>query len=121
MFLLVGAGGALGALIRYYVAKLAARKTDQKIPLGTTLVNIAGALGLGITVGLGIDGTWYWLIGEGFFGALTTFSTLMFEGYKLLEDRETTTGIAYLATNLFIGVFVFLTGYLFSANNLGGL
>jgi CrcB protein len=84
-------------------------------------VNIAGAFGLGITVGLGIDGAWYWLIGEGFFGALTTFSTLMFEGYKLLEDRETTTGIVYLATNVFIGVFAFLTGYLLIINNSGGL
>ncbi|MEJ2579159.1 MAG: fluoride efflux transporter CrcB [Kineosporiaceae bacterium] len=88
--LLVVAGAAVGAPLRYLTDLFVQRRHDSVFPWGTLAVNAAGSLLLGVLVGadLGAGGpTWViTLLGTGFCGALTTFSTFGYETFRLVED-----------------------------------
>src|SRR5262249_38509922 len=78
-FLLVAAGGAVGACARYAVALGVAAFWRREFPLATFLVNITGCFVLGFVSALftghaGFDTEWRLLLGTGFVGAYTTFS-----------------------------------------------
>lgn len=70
--LLVALGAAVGAPLRYW---LALRFDSADYPAGILLANTLGSTLLGLCVGLGADGDALALLGTGFCGALTTFST----------------------------------------------
>jgi CrcB protein len=87
---LVLLGGALGAPLRYLVDLFVQSRHDSVFPWGTFTVNVAGSLLLG-AVAAAVDAAalpaWaLTLVGTGFCGALTTFSTFGFETVRLLED-----------------------------------
>lgn len=100
--LAVVAGGA-GALARYEVAGLVQRRTDSTFPWGTTAVNLLGAAALGVLSGLTAGGTlgddWLRVLGSGFLGAFTTFSTWMVESVELGRAGGRS-GVQHLAVNL---------------------
>jgi CrcB protein len=88
--LLVLAGGALGAPLRYLTDLFVQARHDSVFPWGTFTVNAVGSLVLG-ALGSAVAGsglpTWaLTLAGTGFCGALTTFSTFGFETVRLIED-----------------------------------
>ena len=70
--LLVAIGAAIGAPTRL----LAGRLLDRTTHWGTLLVNLAGSALLGWLVGHGVEGRPLALLGTGFCGALTTYSSL---------------------------------------------
>lgn len=83
--------GALGALARYGLEGLVSRRAFG-FPWGTFVVNVTGALLVGFCFTLLSDrlAVAPWArstVTIGFLGAYTTFSTLSFETYRLLEDR----------------------------------
>jgi len=88
----IAVAGALGALARYGLEGAVSRRSPGAFPLGTFAVNISGAFVLGLVYTLATD-RWAlapWLRTSatvGFLGAYTTFSTLMFESYRLASDR----------------------------------
>jgi fluoride exporter len=87
----IAVAGALGALARYGLDGFVSRRLPTAFPWGTFVVNISGALVLGFVITLMTAqlSTAPWLrsaITIGFLGAYTTFSTLQFETYRLLED-----------------------------------
>ena len=87
--LLVAAGAAVGAPLRYLVdRRLQAR--HRHLPWGTLLVNVAGSLLAGaVAAGVTARGAADWLlplVAVGFCGALTTFSTFAYETVTLVED-----------------------------------
>ncbi|MDG4763088.1 CrcB family protein [Solwaraspora sp. WMMD406] len=97
--LLVMLGGAAGALLRYLVDRLAVGSGRPSYQ-GTFIVNLVGAVLLGLLAGAGMasDG-WVWrLLGSGFCGALTTYSTFAYEVVQLAggsrRDRLRTVGYA---------------------------
>ena len=69
--LLVALGAAVGAPLRY----LLAQRWDARLPWGTLAVNLAGAFVLGALVGAAVDGGAMALLGTGFCGGLTTYSS----------------------------------------------
>jgi fluoride exporter len=69
-WLLVAAGAAVGAPLRYVAGHL----LDGRLPLGTILVNWVGSFLLGWFSGLGLTGDTLALLGVGFCGGLTTYS-----------------------------------------------
>jgi fluoride exporter len=88
----IAAAGALGALARYGLQGLVDRRVQGAFPWGTFIVNVTGAFALGFLFTVLTDRmtTAPWLRGAvtiGFLGAYTTFSTLSFETYRLVEDR----------------------------------
>jgi CrcB protein len=70
--LLVALGAAVGAPLRYWLAE---RLDSEDFPTGVWLANTAGSTLLGLFVGLGADGDVLALLGTGFCGGFTTYST----------------------------------------------
>jgi CrcB protein len=84
----VGALGALGALGRFAVDGAVSARWPGDFPFGTLSVNLSGGSVLGLLVGLGLGGDALLVLGTGFLGGYTTFSTWMFESQRLGEDGE---------------------------------
>lgn len=88
-YLLVGVGGALGAISRLVVSSWLAQRLDPGFPYGTFGVNLTGSLVLGFIMTLSIERTVLppevrTLVAVGFVGAYTTFSTYSYETVQLL-------------------------------------
>jgi CrcB protein len=81
--------GALGAPLRHLVDGFVADRTGGAFPWGTLMVNVTGSLLLGFLTGLalyhGFPETPKVVLGAGFCGAYTTFSTFSFETVRLVE------------------------------------
>ena len=82
--LLAGAGGALGAVMRYLVSGIYPVWRD--IPTGTLLVNFIGSTLLSM-ITFGANPLPYFA-DAGILGGFTTFSTFSYESFRLLERRE---------------------------------
>ncbi|WP_149182235.1 CrcB family protein [Streptomyces sp. TRM49041] len=82
-WLLVLAGGALGAPLRYLTDRAVQSRHDTVFPWGTLTVNILGSLTLGALAGAATATPAYALVGTGLCGALTTYSTFSYETLRL--------------------------------------
>jgi CrcB protein len=83
--LLVVAGAAIGAPLRYLVDRFVQLRTDSAFPWGTLTVNVAGSFVLGLLT-ITTHPTVTLLFGIGFCGAFTTYSTFGYETIRLAED-----------------------------------
>ncbi|MFE7744114.1 fluoride efflux transporter CrcB [Nocardia sp. NPDC057455] len=85
--LLVLVGGAIGAPLRYLIDRTVQDRRDSLFPWGTFLVNLMGCLVLGALSGAGtaLASPLFVLLGTGFCGALTTYSTFAYETVRLAE------------------------------------
>ncbi|NSW90632.1 MAG: fluoride efflux transporter CrcB [Firmicutes bacterium] len=109
-YILVGIGGAFGSIARFSLERIITQKTNSSLPIGTFIINITGALLLGLVSGLGINGNLYLLTAEGFLGAYTTFSTFMFEGFNLFQENEKLNAFIYILGSLTLGIIGFAAG-----------
>jgi len=98
----IAALGAGGALLRFFVDGIVARRVGRDFPFGTLIVNVSGALVFGLVVGLGFSGNRLLLVGTATIGSYTTISTWMFETQRLVEDGE----FAGAAGNVLVSVAV---------------
>ena len=76
--LYVAVGAALGAPLRFVLGQL----LDGRLPWGTIAVNVTGSLLLGLLSGLALEGPVAALLGAGFCGALTTYSTFAVQAWE---------------------------------------
>lgn len=107
----VGIGGALGSLVRYRLGKLITERSNSTFPTGTFIINITGALLLGLLSSIGSGRSLYLLLGDGFLGAYTTFSTFMYEGFNLFSENEKLNAFVYVLGTLLLGVIGYAAGY----------
>lgn len=108
--LLVLLGGAAGAPVRYVADVMVQRLHATAFPWGTWTVNVAGSFVLGVVVATG-TGWVTTLVGTGFCGALTTFSTFGYETVRLAEEGETATATAYVVGSLVVGLAAAALGW----------
>jgi CrcB protein len=113
--LLVLLGGALGAPVRYVVDLMVQSRHDSVLPWGTFVVNAAGSLVLGAAAGgVAAAGGPAWvltLVGTGFCGALTTFSTFSFETIRLAEEGALGAAAANVAGSVVVGAAACAAGW----------
>ncbi len=107
----IGIGGAFGGIARFQLGKIISQRANTTFPIATFAVNITGALLLGIVTGMNLASNAYLLLGEGFLGAYTTYSTFMVEGFTLFREREKLNAFIYIAGSLIIGILGFSVGY----------
>jgi len=93
-------GGVVGAMARAGVLE-ALPHDPGHWPWATLLVNVAGAFVLGVVAAHGARRA---LVGQGFCGALTTFSTLQLELLQMLDSGRVGLALAYAAVSLALGV-----------------
>jgi CrcB protein len=104
--LLIGAGGFLGANVRFLVSGWVAQQLGARLPYGTLLVNFTGSLLLAVFIGwaanhIALDSRLRLLVATGFFGGYTTFSSYALESISLLQAGDWMGGLSYvLGTNL---------------------
>jgi fluoride exporter len=102
--LLVAAGAAVGAPVRFLVDRWAREHSTAGTALGTLVLNVAGSAVIGVVAGLRDPAAWVVpLVAVGFCGALTTFSTLAFELWVVLARGEWRPFVANLALSLALG------------------
>jgi fluoride exporter len=84
--------GGMGAALRLILDGLIRARVKSTYPVGTTVINITGSFLLGLVTGLAtsqlISHQWQLVVGTGFLGGYTTFSTASFETVRLIEDRR---------------------------------
>ncbi|MCX9014212.1 MAG: fluoride efflux transporter CrcB [Candidatus Methanoperedens sp.] len=108
MLILIGAGGFMGAAMRYYMSGLLTR---GDFPYGTLLVNILGSFILGFLLFSsfysGYDSPEIrGFLAIGLLGAFTTMSTFSFETLEFFNTREFWTG----GVNIILNVGLSITG-----------
>jgi CrcB protein len=106
--LYVAIGGAIGAPLRYVVDSWVQGKLRPVFPWGTFLINVSGSLLLGFITGLalyhGFPNAPKLLIGTGFCGAYTTFSTFVFESVALGRDGAARTSMVNVIGSVLVGL-----------------
>ena len=112
---LIAAGGAAGAVSRYLVDTFVSERFGGAFPLGTLVINLSGSFLLGLLFALAVEEAR--LLSEvrpalmiGFLGAYTTFSTLMLESWRLVEDGALALAVANLAGSMVLGVVAVVAG-----------
>jgi fluoride exporter len=102
--LLVVLGALAGAPLRLLAARLAVR-AGWHAALGTLVVNVLGSAVLGMITGLaGVPAAVVALVGTGFCGTLTTFSTFGADAVRLAEGSRLRCALAYAAASVLLGV-----------------
>jgi CrcB protein len=105
---LIGIGGFLGACSRYLTGRVVNRYWKGSFPMATFIVNITGSFLLGLvicqpelyqTLALDVQG----IIGIGFLGAFTTFSTFELEVLHLVEKKKYVIAGLYVILSFLIG------------------
>ncbi|SEW23708.1 fluoride efflux transporter CrcB [Natrinema salifodinae] len=93
----VGTGGAIGALLRYWVSQ---RVAGDGFPLSTFLVNVVGSFVFGLAVFAGAGESTLRLVGTGICGSFTTFSSFSVETVRRYERGDRALAVANAAANL---------------------
>ncbi|MFS0674320.1 fluoride efflux transporter FluC [Ornithinibacillus sp. 179-J 7C1 HS] len=115
--LLISVGGFIGSILRFYISRILNKRL-----ISTWIANITGSFLLAITVYLYANGVIYerlWaILGIGFCGAYTTFSTFGNEVIQSLLHRNYKEAVVYVTTSIITATLVvlitfFLLGYKF--------
>jgi CrcB protein len=89
--LLLALAGGLGAVARFVLDGTVTAARSWRYPVGTTVINLGGSFLLGLLAGLAgrvLPGSAYLVLGTGFLGGYTTFSTAAYETVRLAEQRR---------------------------------
>ncbi len=92
VLLLLGLAGATGAVSRFALSEWATKRWPGTFPLATLLINVTGAFALGLLMTAGGTGSALaqerLLLGTGFLGGYTTFSTLSYDTHSLYRSGQ---------------------------------
>ena len=113
---LVMLGGAGGALARYAL-QLIALRLGFSSQLGILAVNVSGSFALGLLLSFWLAKTSYppglqLLLAVGFLGSFTTFSTLMWESFRLAQNDSVLMALLNLSGSVAAGLAAVALGFL---------
>ena len=92
-YLIVGVGGFVGSVMRFWVGTLLTSKFGTRVPWGTFAVNTTGSFLIGLVMAVLIARTdlspnWRYLIPIGFIGGYTTFSAFEYDTFRSFESGD---------------------------------
>jgi CrcB protein len=109
----VALGAVVGAPLRLLAERLAAARRGRGSVVGTLTVNVVGSAVLGVLLGMReVSPAVLALVGTGFCGSLTTFSTYATDVVRLVEERAVGRAVAYLTASLALGLAAAALGWL---------
>ncbi len=118
-FLMVGLGGAIGAMLRYAISLIPVKTT---FPVLTLITNILGAFIIGFIVGVAenknVSEKAMLFLKTGLCGGFTTFSTFSLEAYNLFKDGNTLLGILYAILSVSLCILGVMLGKLLAQKTL---
>ena len=107
---LIALGGAVGANARYWLGLwFRAQPWAQEFTWGTLVVNVSGSLALGVVAAVFKDrsGPWFLLLGTGFCGGYTTFSTFSLEVAEAIQKGRWDLAGLYVGSSVLGGLIAF--------------
>lgn len=113
--LLIGLGGGIGSIARYFCQKWFADNIQHPFPWGTFVVNILGCFLIGVFYALSEKSTLLspqtrlFLI-TGLCGGFTTFSTFAFENTNLLRSGDMVYTLLYVGASVILGIGAVFAG-----------
>ncbi len=116
--ILVGLGGAFGAICRYLLSVQAVRALGPGYPWGTYAANVIGGLLMGLLTGAlayrggGDAEKWRLLLAVGVLGGFTTFSSFSLEVVQMLEARNFAQAAGYVAGSVVLAIGAVFLGML---------
>lgn len=109
-FIYVMIGGFFGAICRYGLGEWI--PDANGFPVGTLVINLLGCLFLGwLLTFVSSKSKLSLLIGTGFIGSFTTFSTFSFETIHLFANNHYLMAICYVVTSIVIGFYFVYVGH----------
>jgi CrcB protein len=115
LLLAVAGAAALGAVCRYVVDLVVQHQHDQNFPWGTVVINVSGSLLLGLVLGLathhGLPAAPATVLGTGFLGGYTTWSTYLWETVSLAETGAWAPAALNLLGSLAAGLAAAAAGF----------
>lgn len=120
IFIALAMAGGIGASGRMLLDGLIKSRVGGDVPWSTITINVSGSLMLGLLTGLAdaqfLHEEWQLVIGTGFLGGYTTFSTASFETIRLIQERKWVTSLGTA-----LGTLVFSTAAAGLGLWIGGL
>jgi fluoride exporter len=107
-FFVVGIGGGVGSILRFWLAAYVAQRMGTRFPYGTFLINVTGSFLIGfvmtvLTEKTHLSANWRYLIPIGFIGGYTTFSTFEYETLRAIQDGQFTVGTLNVVLSVLVG------------------
>jgi CrcB protein len=108
-YLLIGLGGALGSVARYWVGSTVGGRMGVRFPYGTLVVNLTACVVIGFALTLlskhvGLDPAWRYFTTIGFVGAYSTFSTFEWETLETLRSGAFLLAALYAGGSVVLGL-----------------
>lgn len=105
---MVGMGGALGSIVRFWLGSYIGSRMGTRFPYGTFVINVTGSFLMGFVFALLTAKTtwspnWRYLIPIGFIGGYTTFSSFEFETLRTIQDGQIGLGFLYVGLSVVVG------------------
>ena len=113
--LLVGIGGFFGAVCRYFIDRRISAIAGGSFPWGTFAINVGGSFVVGLLFAVIVERSAFSPalrapLMIGFLGAYTTFSTLMLESWRLIEDGAWLLAALNIGASVAVGLIAVVAG-----------
>ena len=102
--------GGVGSVLRFVVDRSVAGRVARSFPLGTLVVNLSGAVLLGVSSGVALSHTAALLAGTALIGSYTTFSIWTLETQRLTEERQLWPAAANIVLSVVLGLGAAMAG-----------
>jgi fluoride exporter len=115
--LLVGLGGFIGSVSRYFISRLNLQFDLLSLPLGTLSVNVLGSYIIGILTGISeksdlLTTEWRLFLMVGICGGFTTFSSFTNENLMLMHNGQIFAVFLYTGLSIVLGFLAVYLGYI---------